>query len=230
VDTLKFTFPGQNLFKNDLMELNVMAANHWNRPICFSQPYGLGINSYIQDDGLTYRLEPLHAEPGEQPVDKDVMYRNLMDKFKFGGAEHPNVYFDENGRRTLLTIRNAFSTLAQALVTAGNKDSALKVLNYGYKMIDPTTLPYGYTSEDDRQDIISIQYAYAYFLAGDAAKGNLIADAIIRDCHQQIDYYNSLSDNQAADFRRDLQTAQQIIQQLEGMKTQFVPGAGKGLK
>ena len=221
VDRIDFSFPGNSLVKNDLMELNIIAANQWKRPIYFTQPYGLGLNSFVRNEGLAYRMAPIRQEPDNPAVSADTMYRNLMYRFKFGGAERPDVYFDENGRRTLLSIRNAYSTLGQVLAMRGEKDSALQVLNYGYKMLDPTTMPYGMASADNRHDITSIQYAYAYYLAGDSVKGQHIADAVIRDCRQQIDYYNSLSDNQSADFRQDLQTCKQIIAQLEGLKTQF---------
>jgi hypothetical protein len=221
LDTLTFTFPGNNLFKNDLMELNIIAAANWNRPIYFTQPYGLGLNNFFQGQGLTYRLEPLKPEPNSPAINVDTMYRNVMTRFKFGGAEKQDVYFDENGRRMLLTLRTTYTTLGQALAAKGRKDLALQVLNYGYTMLNPTTLPYGMTSADNRQNIISLQYAYAYYVAGDAVKGQQIADAVIRDCRQQVDYYNSLSDSQAADFRQDLQSASQIITQLEGLKTQF---------
>lgn len=227
-DKMEFTLPGNGVLKNDLMELNIIAANQWKRPVYFTEPYGLGLNNFFQDNGLAYRLTPLSPVTNGIDVNIDTMYRNLMQRFKFGGAEKPDTYFDENGRRTLLSIRNAFSTLGQALAAGGSKDSALRVLNYSYTMLDPTTLPYGMTSAGNQHDISSLQYAYAFYQAGDSIKGRQIADAVIRDCHQQVDYYNSLPDEQAAEFKRDLQTAGQIISQLEQMKAQFARPATPG--
>jgi Protein of unknown function (DUF2723) len=224
-DKLDFTFSGNNLFKNDAMELNIIAANKWRRPIDFTEPMALGLNNYLRSDGLAYRLTPLDPDPDKSNVDVDTMYRNLMYRFKFGGAENPDMYFDENGRRILLSLRNAFSALGQTLASRGNKDSALKVLNYGYTMLNRTTLTYGATSAYNQQDISGLQYAFAFYLAGDPVKGRQIADAVLRDCHQQVDYYNSLSDTQAADFSRDLQTARQIISQAEGLEAQFAKPA-----
>lgn len=221
LDKLQFTFSGNALLKNDLMEYNIIAANKWKRPIYFSQPYGLGITNFVQDDGIASRLVPLRPEQGVPTVNVDTMYRNLMTRFKFGGANIGNVYYDENGRRVLLSIRSAFSTLGQVLATRGDKDSALKVLNYGYKNISQSSLPYGLVSYRNQENITSMQYAYAFYLAGDSVKGQQIADAVIRDCREQIDYYNSLSDNEAAAFQDDLQTDKAIVSQLQGLKTQF---------
>ena len=221
LERLQFAFPGNALLKNDIMEYNIIAANNWKRPVYFSQPYGLGLNNFIQDDGLAYRLVPLRPNPSEPTISTDTMYRNLMERFKFGGADKQNIYYDENGRRVLISIRSAFSTLGQVLATKGDKDSALKVLDYGYKMLNPTSLPYGMVSFRNQEDITSMQYAYAFYLAGDSTKGQQIADMVIRDCREQVDYYNSLPDNDAAQFQEDLQTAKAIVTQLQGLKTQF---------
>jgi hypothetical protein len=206
------------LYKNDLAELNIIAANNWKRPIYFTYPpYNLGLENYVINEGLAYRLTPIRQENRNGGVDANNMYTTLMTKFKFGGGEKPKVYFDENGRRELLSIRGAYTMLGTALASDGKKDSALRVLNYAYKMVDPTTLPYGMVSTGNMEDITSLQYANAYFLAGDKVKATLIANAAIRDCRQQIAYYNSLGEAAGNYFQRDQQTANGIMQQLEGM-------------
>jgi hypothetical protein len=212
---IPFIFPGNNLLKNDMAELNVAAANHWERPIYFTYPpYNLGLENYVEDQGLAYRLTPVkpHDVNG---VDVPDMYTNLMTKFKFGGGEKPDIYFDENGRRELLSIRGAYVSLGAALAASGSRDSALKVLNYGYKMIDPSTLSYGMVSTGNMQDISSLQYANAFYQAGDTKRSLEIANAAIRDCRQQLAYYNSLGDNASNYFQRDQQTASAIIEQME---------------
>jgi hypothetical protein len=221
---IDFRLSGNSLFKNDLAELNVIAANHWKRPIAFTYPpYQLGLNTYVQNDGLTYSLTPVRQQNNKtgQGVNIPVMYTNLMTKFKFGGAEKPGIYFDENGRRELMSIRHSFTELATALATSGSKDSALRVLNYGYKMLDPTSAPYGMVSMGNSENIESLQYAYAFYLAGDTQKGDLIGNAIIRDCQQQIAYYNSLSEDAAASFAQDRQSAEGIMRQLSSLKMSF---------
>jgi hypothetical protein len=232
------------LYKNDLIEYNIIAATKWKRPIYFSQPYGLGLNGFLQDDGLAFRLVPMKAGATGLMMDTDTTYRNLMEKFRFGGAEKPEVYFDENGRRVLLSIRNSFANLGSLLSSRGDqaaKDSALKVLNKSYENINPTTLPFGLVTgatggSDNSYDYSSLRYAYAFFLAGDTVKGNLIADAVARDCRQQVDYYNSLSEDEVAQFGQDLQSAKQLIGQVQMLKQQFsgktssleLPGAAAG--
>jgi len=229
---LNFTFPGNTMLKNDLLELNIIAANAsdgWQRPIYFTQPYNLGLNAFIKQDGLSYRLLPVKqggdsSKTYADNVDVDTMYNNLMTKFKFGGADKPGVYFDENGRRSLLGIRRAFSTLGLALAAQGKKDSALKVLNYGDKMLNPSTLPYGMVSgENAAHDITSMQYVYAYYMAGDNKKAAMIADEVIKDCEQQLSYYDSLPEGWQGYYQQDQQTAGSMIKQLQELGNQFNP-------
>lgn len=224
-DRIDFTFPGNILFKNDLAELNIIAADKWERPVAFTfPPYNLGLENFTEDEGLAYRLTPVKAKDANGNIDMDNMYTTLTTKFRSGGGEKPNVYFDENGRRELLSIRQAYARLGAALAISGRRDSALRVLNYGYKMIDPSTLSYGMVSAGNFQDIASLQYANAYYEAGDMKRAAEIANAAILDCKQQLAYYNSLSESAGAAFQRDQQTANGIIQQLEGMLNSMKPG------
>jgi hypothetical protein len=225
LDRVNINLTQNTLYKNDLMVLNIIAANKWKRPIYFTQPQGLGLNNFLQNEGMTYRLEPLKQQDpnGADAVNTKAAYKNQVSNFYFGGAQYPNIYFDENSRRSLMTMRQAFSTTGKALVLIGKKDSALQVLNYGYKMLTPSSFPYGMVSAGNMHDITSLQYAYACYLAGDIKKGDRIADDVISDCQQQIEYYNSLSDSDAGYFQNDLQTAEGIIKELQGMRANFQP-------
>ena len=177
--------------------------------------------NYCVNDGLAYKLTPIRQQDRNAGVDDKNMFNTLLTKFRFGGGEKPNVYFDENGRRELLSIRGAYATLGASLADAGQKDSAKKVLDYGYQMVDPTTLPYGMVSSGNMENITSLQYASALYQAGDNAKAAIIANATIRDCRQQIAYYNSLGESAGNYFQRDMQTANGIMQQLEGLLKQM---------
>ncbi len=225
VDRVNINLTQNTLYKNDLMVLNIIAANKWKRPIYFTQPQGLGLNNFLQNEGMTYRLEPLKQQDpnGADAVNTKAAYKNQVSNFYFGGAQYPNIYFDENSRRSLMTMRRAFSATGNALALIGKKDSALRVLNYGYKMLTPSSFPYGMVSAGNMHDITSLQYAYACCLAGDIKKGDRIADDVISDCQQQIEYYNSLSDTDAGYFQSDLQTAEGIIKELQGMRANFQP-------
>ncbi len=225
-----FKMPKDILYKNDLLLLNIIAANDWKRPICFTSPVTLsrlGLGDYLETDGLAYRLVPYRSESENSiissgNVNLDLMYNNLMTKFKFGGAQTPGTYFDEPNRRMLMGIRNAYAKLGIALAEHGRKDSALKALHKADKNILKQNFPFALTSPRNMFNINSLQTAYAFYLAGDSTRGDEIANAIIKDCRQQLRYYQSLPDSKmGSTLRSDAQSAQMIISQLNQWKQIF---------
>lgn len=234
VSQVTFTMPKDVLYKNDLILLNIMAANDWKRPIYFTNPRTLtllGLGDYLETDGLTYRLVPVASGAGNNSivsagnVNVDFMYQNLQGKFKFGGAQLPGTYFDEPNRRMLLGIRNAYAKLGIALAEAGKKDSALQVLNHCDSSLLQEDFPYALTSPSNNHNITSLQTVYAYYLAGDSAKADEIANELINDCQQQMTYYNALGDRLDGTLQQDAQRANMIITQLQQWKMQYGKGA-----
>jgi hypothetical protein len=196
VPKIVFTDKKNAFQKNDLAELHIIAANHWERPIYFTSPsLSQGLSDYTEDDGLTYRLVPyLNPEdtlnPGLGNINAGRMYDVIMHQFKFGGAQTPGTYFDEPNRRELYYLRSAIARLSIALAAKGKKDSARNVLEYGNKEILAQNYPYGMTSASNIDDYTSMLYTQACYMAGDDKLGKTIADAVTADCTQQLIFYN----------------------------------------
>ncbi|MEC5145379.1 DUF2723 domain-containing protein [Chitinophaga sp. 212800010-3] len=217
------------LLKNDLAVYDIIAANNWKRPIYFTSPTDLGLNDYLQTDGLAYHLVPLEKQTTQDPLGMDInanvnaMYDNLMHKFEFGGAQTKGTYFDEPNRKMVMYLRQAFTKLSIAMVQEGKaKDSALNVLKYMDKNILETNFPYAMTSPGNMHNYTSIQTIYAYYMAGDPKKGDELADKVTRDCEQQLRFYSSLPPSRmTSDLQRDGQNAQQFIAWLHQMKGDF---------
>ncbi len=227
---IPFSFKKNVYEKNDLLEMEIIASNRWKRPIYFTgSPIAMGLTDYLEMDGVAYRLVPYKnpvrsAMPGLGNINTDMMYRNLMTKFGFGGANKPGTYFDEPNRRELLILRGAFAKLGIALAAQGAKDSALRVLNYCDSNLLPRNFPFGLVSTNNAHDYTSVQLVYAYYLSGDSAKAEDIARQVSQDCQQQIVYYQSLpQEDLTQDLQQDLQTSQYLIQELQQMHNQFSP-------
>lgn len=92
VDEIRWTLPGSSVLKNDLITLDIIANNFWDRPIYFavsvSPAAHLGLSDYMQLDGLAYRLVPVKTT-GQYTgyIASDIMYENIMNKFRWGGVE-----------------------------------------------------------------------------------------------------------------------------------------------
>ncbi|HLI93916.1 MAG TPA: DUF2723 domain-containing protein, partial [Puia sp.] len=194
--------PDKNyLFKNELAVLAIIAANKWQRPICFNSTYeveALGLARYIRQNGLAGQLVPV--EPRDNAYgfyNNDFAYQVMMTKFGYGNANIPGVYYDEENRRHLNTIRAAHAQLALSLVDAGKKDSARNVLEHFDQNVLESNFPYGMTSTfGNQQNKISMSFLLACYRSNDMKLAAKVAASLRKDLEQQLRYYNSLGESQ----------------------------------
>jgi hypothetical protein len=145
----------------------------------------------------------------------------MMTKFKFGNANVPGVYFDEENRRHLNTLRMQYSQVANSLADHNRKDDAKRLLEKCDSMMLPQNFPYGMASRRQQQDQITGQFLLAAYKAGDSALAKKVSTLLRKDLEQQIVYFNSLNDNQQASLAYDNQIVQQLLQQVNGMEQYF---------
>lgn len=218
LNEIVFDIPKNAIGKNESAILNIIAANNWERPIYFTSPYGeLGFSQYLRADGLTYRLVPIK----NSEVNNKWAYDVMMNKFAFGNANVPGVYFDEENRRHLNTLRMQFAQVANSLIESGNKEDARKLLERGDKNLLQENFPYGMPSRRQQQNQISGQYLYAAYKAGDLVLAKKISTALRKDLEQQIIYFNSLDPDKQMGLEYDNQIVMQLLQQVNGMDQFF---------
>lgn len=216
VSEMRFDIPKDILMKNDLAVLNTIAANRWKRPIYFTSAFGeLGFGEYLRKDGLTYRLVPV----ANQQVNTEWMKDKLMNKFAFGNANVPNVYFDEENRRHLNTIRSAYSELAFDLASKNRKEEARNALEKVDKMMLQENFPYGMISRGNQHNRNSIAFLEACYRADDKALAAKVMKSVKNDLQQQMKFYNSLSGNRAEWMAYDKRSAEEFLQVIDRMET-----------
>lgn len=173
---------GSWVLKSQLMIIDILANNNWKRPVYFVTGYNsdaMGLEEYFQCEGMAYRLVPIKAENKSWfdygSVATDIMTRNVMDKFVWGGANDPSVNIDYYHKRTITVVRARllYSRLAKQLVAEGKKDKAVEVLNKC--MNDLPLANVGY-------DFYLPYVVEAYFAAGDK-------EAAIKLSKELSDYY-----------------------------------------
>lgn len=209
VSQVQFEIPKNALFKNDAAVLNIIASNKWKRPIYFTSPDagGIGINNYIRQDGLTYRFVPvLNSE-----VNNSWVFDKMMsDKFKSGNANISGVYYDEENRRHLNSIRLAYAQAAGSLADHGKKDEAKKMLEKCDKMMLDENFPYGMVSRGQQHNKFSIQMLIACYKAGDTALADKITKSVSKDLDQQLKYINGLDENKQAGLLYDAEEVKRL--------------------
>lgn len=221
VSELRFEIPKGALVKNDLALLNIIAANKWQRPIYFTSPSAdLGFDQYIRRDGLSYRLVPVE----NSRVNTDWMLDKAMNKFAFGNANVKGVYFDEENRRHLNSIRTAYSELAMDLAAKNRKEEARKVLEKADKMLESAgNFDYGMTSRGNQHNRNSLLFLQACYMADDTTLANKVATSVKKDLQQQVRYYNSLGAQRAENMADEKRMAENYLQGLDQLQSVYNP-------
>ncbi|WP_416437748.1 protein O-mannosyl-transferase family [Phnomibacter sp. MR] len=215
VDTVQFQVPKQIMFKNDLAVLAVIASNNFKRPIYFTSKFDeLGFQNYLRRDGMTYRLVPVAGDE----VNTEWAYEKMMKEFKFGNAETAGVYFDEENRRHLNNLRQAYADVAISLTNKGQKDSAQKLLQRVDKMMDSTNMPYGLISRYALHNQTSLMLMEAAYRAGDEALAQKIGNAVRKELNQEMAYFAAIGDKRLERMQLEFQRSQMMLQMLDQME------------
>jgi hypothetical protein len=189
----------QYLLKNELAMYAIIATSDFKRPICFTSTQELkelGLDKYVRQTGMSYQLVPVM----NQTIDSDVAYKNMMTKFSFGNAKNPNVYFDEENRRHLNSMRLAFSQVAQALAIEGKRDSAQQLLRKFDAETNEKNFPYGMTSNRGNQhNYFSYLFLQACYASGELKLANKVSVSLLKDLKQGVAYYKSLGEAMSDD-------------------------------
>lgn len=193
VDTITIDLTDRNyITKDEMMILDLLATNNWERPIYWAITVGrskyLNLQDYFQMEGFAYRFVPIKATSSPQQlqfgrVATDLMYDNLMNKFKWGNMNDPSIYIDENNMRMMTNIRNSFNRLASGLISEGKNDKAIEVIDRCFKLVP--------------QDIVHPEYfamelAESYFKAGAKEKGETVLEQAFETYDDELGYYFSL--------------------------------------
>ncbi|SVE12288.1 uncharacterized protein METZ01_LOCUS465142, partial [marine metagenome] len=198
----KWELKGRGIYKNQLMVLDMLAHNNWERPIYFAITVGtdnfMGLEKYFQLEGLSYRLVPYIANsPDRQTgvVNIDIMYDNLMHKFTWGGLNDPDVYLDETNTRMVMNFRNNFARLAEALYRKNRKDSAIAVIDKCIEEMPKTTAPFSY---------FSFPLVNTYYLLDANKKGDVILADMIESFLDEFHYLNAIKDKNGIKRNREI--------------------------
>ena len=209
-DSMSWTIGKEDLYKSDLLMLDIIASNNWKRPVYFSSTMGnsnnLGLKEYLQLEGYTYRLLPVKV-PGATDgyVNSDIMYDNMMNKMAWRELANPQTYYDDSYLGApVASARIAFLRLAGQLMAENKRDKAKKVIDKALAVMPDDTIPF---------DQISTGFVGLLFDLGENAKALDTAKtmAIRSDENLTFSKDNDLPRNQ--DVNVDLFILQSVVQE-----------------
>ncbi len=200
----------RNLYKQDLMMLEIIANSNWTRPIYVALTVGsenyMNLGDNFVQEGLVNRITPFTTNAiGAKKFDTEKVYNNLMTRFKYGGLDKKGLYIDETVMRMCYTHRRLFGTLASNLVTEGKNEKALKALEYAEKMIPEYNVPMNYMSG-------ALEFAKVYGTLGKKDKAKHVIDQLFNNASQYMNWYTSLDDHQMRGYQQECMLHLYIMQ------------------
>lgn len=163
-DSVKFTgkiplqLPNrQYITKDELAILDLIASNINERPVYFAvtcRPEKMfGLQSFMQLEGLGLRIVPIQSQSeqglyvyGFGRVETDLLYDNVMNKFRWGNFDTHDTYVDRSYGPSIQSIRVIILRGARRLADKGEKDKAIALIQKYFEAFPHFNFPYDWNT------------------------------------------------------------------------------------
>ena len=211
-----------SLLKNNLLMLDILANNNWERPIYFSGGSNddaefMWLKDYLQYDGLIYKLVPVLTKRDKNNpfdmgfIDSETAYEKIM-KWDWGNSGG-DIYHDPETRKNAFNYRASIARVVEKLIEEKQFDKAEKLLDLAmekmpvdkfelYTLVEPFMAGYYQINKEDKARKVYNDLASVY-------KGHL-------------DYYQTLELEEQGYLVDD------ILTDLERFKTIIITGIENG--
>jgi len=212
VDEIVWTIPEkvQYLTKNEIMLLDFMATNDWERCVYFTSLSDiadiLGIDKYLHQQGLSHRFMPVEAPDyykGAGGVFIDGSYDLLVNNSRWGNLNDPDVTVDPESARNVSFIKMAYMREAQSLVNRQRYEEAIAVLDKCLYFFPDEKIPYGFYYEGYFPDL--------YYRSGAMEKGDDVLMKIAANAIDELRYYKSLKPVFVKYYKEDIHDALSLV-------------------
>jgi len=218
LDAIEWEYPRTAIMKNDLVVLDIIASNGWERPIYWTVSMGseqyLGLEDYFQLEGLAYRFVPVYSRSNggqSSRVASDIMYNNMMNKFKWGGM-NKGIYVDPETNRMTINLRSNATRLAESFLMKGDKEKAIDILDLVMAEMPHDKVPLM---------IFNYRMVELYYQAEASDKANALAVDLFDMFEDEARYYSKLRGKYASFYERDMQNAMAIMQEMIRMANTY---------
>ena len=190
-DVMHISLKGKRaVYKNEMMIYEMLCRTNWERPLYVactvgSDNYGSLGNNFVRE-GLVDRITPFNTKKSGMTMDTERMYDNIMNKFRFGGLDNPNIYLDETVLRMCYTHRRLMSSLAMQLMRENKFEKAENIVRYAEEVIPAQTVKHNYMSG-------SLDLARVWLMLGNKQKAEEIVMSIAGNSCEYLQWYAGLA-------------------------------------
>ena len=196
VPYIDIDLPDTALLKNQMIMLDILANNNWERPIYFTggsydDSEYIWMKKYLQLEGLVYKLVPIETNLGkENPyimgrIDSELMYDIVM-KWNWGNSERTDIYHDPETRKNSISFRSNMARLSELLINENKFEKAKNVMDLA---IEKMPLDYfGYYS-------LLVPFVDGYYRIDETDKAQDLSKKIAFKYADRLNYFSSLQTN-----------------------------------
>lgn len=138
---VKPTIDGKAIRVQDLILIEILKSNDWNRPVYFSttvyEGNKIGLGNNLTLEGLVYKLTS-----HEEQTSKEKLYSNLTNVYTYYGVNDKHIDYVEEMQNLYQNYRHSFVTLAKLYDETGQKENVAAVLEMMDKALPESLLPY----------------------------------------------------------------------------------------
>lgn len=212
VPALDWNYNKNYVTKAELGIIDLLVHNQWKRPIYFaitvpSDNY-LGLDKYLYQEGFAYRLLPLQpkAEEAEPAINAEVMYDQMMNKFKWGNMSKANYLDPESVRMVAITVNN-FNVMAEELIRQGKITEAKNAMNRCLSIIP--------------EKIFSLSYAVRLYYASEILyqlreneKANKLVKKVSSEVNEHLNYLIAIGKSKPGVNGSDIQLGLSLLNEM----------------
>ncbi len=191
VDYIDIDIPKSGLYKNQILMLDILSKNDWERPIYFTggsykDSEYIWMKDYLQLDGLVYKLVPIKTPINEENpyqmgrIEPNRMY-DIVKKWEWGNSESPEIYHDPETRKNSISFRGNLHRLAEEFIKAGDYEKAAEMIELNFEKMPLDYFEYYSLSEP---------YISSYYKIGEAEKAQKLFKKLEKKYLDQIKYYS----------------------------------------
>ena len=193
VPYIDIDLPEGGMTKNQIMMLDILANNDWERPIYFTggsyaDSEYMWMKEYLQLEGLVYKLVPIRTPLNSNNpyimgrLDTDLMYDIVME-WSWGNSESTSIYHDPETRKNSISFRSNMARLAEKLIDEGKNKKAKEVLDLAVRKMP---LDYfGYYS-------LVVPMIDTYYRLGAVESAQQLAVKVGEKYRDEMEYFSSL--------------------------------------
>ncbi len=215
--TISFDPSQRYITKDELMILDIISSNIYDRPVYFAvttiSSKVLGLHDNTQLEGLALRVVPWSSPSdknmsiyGSGTAATDILYDNIMNKWKWGGFDKKPMYVNESYAPAINAMRMAMIRAASEYLQQGNPERAKDLMRKYFEGFPHFNFPY---------DKGTLNPLNIMVRAGDLENAKIHVKILADETYQKLVFYESLDQVAFTSFQEEYSSDLEVARFLE---------------